>query len=76
MGGGVSTDVKSSNRIEISQLGQGLSSFLVILPDPTHYPTHPPKLPIHPPMGGGVSTDVKSSNRIEISQLGQGLFDF
>ena len=27
MGGGVSTDVESSNRIEISRLGQGLFDF-------------------------------------------------
>ena len=73
MGGGASTDVKSSNRIEISWLGQGFIWFLVIWPDPTHQPTQPA---IHPPMAGGASTDVKSSNRIEISQLGQGLFNF
>ena len=27
MGGGASTDVESSNRIEISQLGQGIFNF-------------------------------------------------
>ena len=41
---------------------------LVISPDPTHSP-------IHPPIGGGVSINQRSLNRIEISQLGQDLFD-
>ena len=41
---------------------------LVILPDPTHSP-------IHPPIGGGVSINHRSSNRIELSQLSQDLFD-
>ena len=47
------------------------SSFikLVIWPDPTHSP-------IHPPTGGGVSTDFKSSNGIEISWLVQVLLNF
>ena len=62
MGGGVSTNHKSSNRIELSQLGQDLLNFsALILPHPL---THPPT---HPPMGGGVSTNHKSSNRIELS---------
>ena len=46
--------------------------FLVIWPDPIHWPTQPST---HPPMDGGVSTNHKSSNRIELSQLGQDLFD-
>ena len=64
MGGGVSTNHKSSNRIKLSQLGQHFFIFLVI--DPSN----------HPPMGEGVSTNHKSSNRIELSQLGQDLFNF
>ena len=44
MGGGVSTNDKSSNRIELSWF----IKFLVIWPDPTHQPTHPPNhTPIH-----------------------------
>ena len=61
MGGGVSTNHKSLNRIELSQLDQYLFncySFDVIPP-------------IDPPMGGGMSTNHKSSNRIELSRLGQ-----
>ena len=67
MGGGVSTNHKSLNRIELSRLGQHLfncQSFdLTPLIDP----------PNHPPMGGdvGVSTNHKSSKRIELSRLGQ-----
>ena len=72
MGGGASTDVKSSNRIEISRLGQGILIFSDLTwPHPSTHPTT-----IHQPMGGGASTDVESSNRIEISRLGQGIFDF
>ena len=41
---------------------------LVISPDPSHSP-------IHPPIGGGVSINHRSSNRIELSQLSQDLFD-
>ena len=41
---------------------------LVISPDPTHSPIHPPK-------GGGVSINHRSSNTIELSQLGQDLFN-
>ena len=41
---------------------------LVIWPDTTHWP-------MHPPIGGGASINHKSSNRIELSQLGQDLFD-
>ena len=70
MGGDVSTNHKSLNRIELSQLGQYLFncySFDVIPPiDP----------PNHPPMGGGMSTNHKSSNRIELSRLGQDLLNF
>ena len=103
MGGGVSTNHKSSNRIELSWLGQDLFNcqsfdltppidplthpitltsthgwvcgwgchyksqifkqnwiisimsrlikFLVIWPDPTHWPTHPPNHPHHPWVG-------------------------
>ena len=65
-GGGISTNHKSSNRIEIPQLGQDLFDFQCY--DPT--------LPIKPPIGGGVSINHKSSNRIELSQLGQDLFNF
>ena len=77
MGGGVSTNHKSSNRIELSQLGQDLlnfSSFDLTPPiDPLTHQTHPPN---HPPMGGCVSTNHKSSNRIELSQLGQDLLNY
>ena len=65
MGGGVSTNHKSSNRIELSRLCQDLfncSSF-----DLTHPLTHPP-------ISGGVFTNHKSSNTIELSRLGQDLF--
>ena len=49
MGGGVSTNHKSSNRIELSWFGQHFKIFLVIWPDPTHQPTHPPN---HTPTHG------------------------
>ena len=42
VGGGVSTNHKSSNRIELSQLGQDFFKFLVFWLDSTHQPTHPP----------------------------------
>ena len=70
MGGGMSTNHKSSNRIELSRLGQDLfncQSFDLIPPiDPltnptTHIPTHGWGV------GGGVSRIHKSSNRIELS---------
>ena len=72
MGGSMSTNHKSSNRIEWSQLGQDLFQLLVIWPDPTHWPTQPPT---HPSMGGGMSTNHKSANRIELSWLGQDLYN-
>ena len=53
IGRGVLTDNKSSNRPELSQLGQNLLNFLVIWHDPTHQPTNP-----------YVSIDHKSSHRI------------
>ena len=66
---GVSTNHKSSNRTELSRLGQDLFncySFDMIRPiDPSN----------HPPMGGGMSTNHKSSNRTELSRLGQDLFN-
>ena len=46
MGGGVSTNHKSSNRIELSWFSQHFLNFLVFWPDPTHQPTYPPT---HPP---------------------------
>ena len=46
VGEGVSTNHKSSNRIELSRLGQDFKNFLVFWPDPTHQPTHPST---HPP---------------------------
>ena len=75
MGGGMSTNHKSSNRIELSRLGQDLfncySFDLIPSIDPlTHPTTH-----THPPMGRGVSINHKSLNRIELSQLGQDLFN-
>ena len=73
MGGSVSTNHKSSNRIELSWFGQHFEKNFVFWPDPTHQPTH---LTMHQPMGRGVSTDFKSSNRIEISQLVQVLLNF
>ena len=68
-GGGVSTNHKSSNRIELSQLGQDLLNFY-------SFDFTPPIDPLtHPHMGGGVSTNHKSSNRIKSSRLGQDLFN-
>ena len=46
MGGGVSTNHKSSNRTELSWFSQHYKIFLVFWPDPTHQPTQPPT---HPP---------------------------
>ena len=77
MGEGMSTNHKSSNRIELSQLGQDLyncKSFDQIPQiDPlTHSTTY---TPTHLSIGGGMSTNHKSSNRIELSQLGQDLYN-
>ena len=77
-GGSVSTNHKSSNRIELSQLDQVLLKFLWFhMFRPTNPPIHPPThQKKHPPMGGEFSTDSKSSNRIEISQFVQVLLRF
>ena len=77
-GGSVSTNHKSSNRIELSRLDQILLKFLwfhIFRPTnpPIHPPTHQKK---HPPMGGEFSTDSKSSNGIEISWFAQVLSRF
>ena len=77
-GGSVSTNHKSSNRIELSRLDQILLKFLwfhIFRPTnpPIHPPTHQKK---HPPMGGEFSTDSKSSNGIEISWFVQVLLRF
>ena len=78
MGGGVSTNHKSSNGIELSWLGQQLLN----LSDLTwsHPSTHPP---IHPPTKScthlwvGISPqNFKSLNGIEISWLVQVLLNF
>ena len=70
-----STNHKSSNRIELSRLGQDLINFSRLTwPHPlTHWPNQPPT---YPPMGGGVSTNHKSSNRIELSWLVEVLLNF
>ena len=74
-GGSVSTNHKSSNRIELSPLDQVLLKFLWFhMFWPTGPPIHPPKK--HPPMGGEVSTDFKSLNGIEISRFIQVLSRF
>ena len=76
MGRGVSTNHKSSNRIELSWFSQQFLNFKWFdLNPPINPPTHPNQI-IHPPMGGEVSTDFKSSNRIEISRLVQVLLNF
>ena len=74
MGGSVSTNHKSSNRIELSWFSQQFSNFkwFDLIP-PINPPTHQI---IQLPMGGRVSTDFKSSNRIEISWLVQVLLNF
>ena len=72
MGGGVSTNHKSSNRIELSRLGQDWLNFYSFdLTQPIYPPIHP-----HPPMGGSVSKNHKSSNRTELSWLSQQFFKF
>ena len=77
MGRGVSTNHKSSNRIELSKLHQIYSIFSNDLTPPIDPLSHSSiKPPMHPPMGGGVSTNHKSSNRIGSSQLGQDLLNF
>ena len=74
MGGGVSTNHKSSNRTELSQLGQdSLNFYLFDLFSSINPPSHQT---VHPPMDEGVSTDFKSSNRIELSWLVQLLLNF
>ena len=78
MGRGVSANHKSSNRIELSRLGQDLFDFLWFdMVPPINQPNHPPThQTIHPPVGGGVSIDFKSSNGIKISQFVQVLLNF
>ena len=78
MGRGVSANHKSSNRIELSQLGQDLFDFLWFdMVPPINPPNHPPThQTTHPPIGGGVSTDFKSSNGIKISWFIQVLLNF
>ena len=72
MGGGVSTNHKSLNRIELSQLGQDLfNCYSFDLTPPIDQLTHPTTHPMGGGVGGGVSTNHKSSNRIELSRLGQ-----
>ena len=77
IGGGVSTNHKSSNRIKLSQLGQDLFNFNDLTwSHPLTHPSAHPHQTIQPPIGGGVSTDIKSSNRIEISWLVEILLNF
>ena len=65
MGGGLSTNHKSSNRIILIQLTFFEIFIVLTWPHPsTHPPTHQTT---HPPMGGKFFTDFKSSNGIEIS---------
>ena len=77
-GGSVSTNHKSSNRIQLSRLDQVLLKFLwfhMFWPTnpPIHPPTHQKK---QPPMGRKFSTDSKSFNEIEISWFVQVLLHF
>ena len=73
IGGGVFTNHKSSNRIQLSRWDD-IYLFLIISHEPTHWP------PIHPiihyPKVGSVSTNHKSSNRIELSRLDKVLLNF
>ena len=69
MGGVVSTNHKSLNRIELSRLGQDLfNCYSFALTPPIDPPNHQP---MGGCVGGGVSTNHKSSNRIELSRFGQ-----
>ena len=78
MDGGVFTNNKSSNTIELPQLGQDLFNCQSFdLTPPIDSLTHPTT---HTPTHGwgcqwGVFTNHKSSNRIELSRLGQDLFN-
>ena len=76
--GSVSTNHKSSNRIELSWLDQVLLKFLWFhMFRPTNPPIHPPThQKKHPPIGGEFSTDSKSLNGIEISWFVQVLSRF
>ena len=75
-GGSVSTNHKSSNRIELSRLDQILLKFLWFhIFRPTNPPIHPPTKNTHPWVGN-FSTDSKSSNGIEISWFIQVLSHF
>ena len=77
-GWSVSTNHKSSNRIELSRLDQVLLKFLWFhMFRPTNPPIHPPTHPRkHPPMGAEFSTDSKSLNGIAISRFVQVLSCF
>ena len=75
MGGGVSTDFKSLNRIEISQFVKFLLHFYWFggihnLVDEWVWGW------VGQPIGGGVSTNHNSLNRIQLSQLDDNLLDF
>ena len=72
-GGSVSTNHKSSNRLELSRLDQILLKFLWFH---IFRPTNPNPPKKHPPIGGEFSTDSKSSNGIEISRFVQVLSRF
>ena len=75
MGGGVYTNHKSSNTIELSQLDQDWSDFDAMKwPNPLTHPSI--QAPINPPIGEGIITNYKCLNRIELSQLGKVLFNF
>ena len=74
IGGGVSTNHKSSNRVWIISISL---RFLLIWHDPIHQLTRQPThILIHLPTGRDVSTNHKSSNRFKLSWLGQDLFHF
>ena len=78
MARGVSANLKSSNRIELSWLSQDLFDFLWFDMAPSINPSNHPLTyqTIHPPIVGGVSTDFKSSNRIKISWFVHVLLNF
>ena len=76
-GGSVSTNHKSSNRIQLSRLDDVLLEFLVISHDSTHWPTHPPNhTPWNQTLTHGWESLHRSSNlqtEFEISRFVQDL---
>ena len=70
----VSTNHKSSNKMELSWLGQNLNFFLAIWPDPTHPPTQPPNY--KPTHGWGILHRFQIFKQNEIILISSSVIEF